>query len=127
MKKKKVIFSSFLLLCSSGVTASPWDDNETEVVLAPGGTQEECFLVETPIVLKYRFLASDNVVFNIHYHHHHTGMEYPVPATTMSQLGESQIALSVPSAHCLMWENTSMGGNISINYSFILEKVGSEI
>ncbi|MFC1749963.1 hypothetical protein ACFL2V_14280 [Pseudomonadota bacterium] len=120
VKTAFLVTGMFLLGTAS---ASPWDNNETEIVLPSGGVKEECFLVESPVVLKYKFSASDGLLFNIHYHHHHTGMEYPVPISTKSGVDESEIKLTVPSAHCLMWENSTGEKDISVNYSFIIEKL----
>jgi hypothetical protein len=88
---------------------------EREVVsdsfnVRPGGSHEECLELIPGKIMEYKFISSDSVNFNIHYHAEE-GIKYPVNEESITgHRGTIDPALhdyfsGDQEFYCLMWDN----------------------
>lgn len=100
--------STILLALVPGIAAA--------VTAAPGpfrlevparGFEEHCLKLEAGDLIRYRYTATAEVDFNIHYHRGNDVL-YPVKSTS-SRAADARFAAPHADTYCLMWERRSDG------------------
>ena len=114
----------FIFGCLLGFAVAPAASAESQDALRrvaqtvePGGIEEVCLPLRASEELSYRFTASGELMFSIHYHDGDR-VYFPVPERATSK-EESSFVAELNQDYCLMWENR---GARAADFELIYEK-----
>lgn len=104
MPREAAFVALLFVLPAAGSTAT-WGPFQLRV--PPRELQEHCLDLPAGETIRYRFHASDNVDFNIHYHR---GSEVVTPVVRRQvQAASGEFSAPHADTYCLMWERVAEG------------------
>jgi hypothetical protein len=90
--------------CLSLVAHAQQTEKSSEIILSAKKVHEECMDMTPGQTLKYRFVASAELDFNLHYH---SGNEVTYAVNGKYSNYSNSYEAKAPNGFCLMWENKS--------------------